>query len=113
MSFASKSSEYRPRGYRPRGGRSPIAPVQPQPRYTSMITNPEGNERGSTIHLTPGMLAPTIADPEENETESPFYDAVENLGELSATMLVAEQKKTESAPTQCTVSGASGTSVLH
>ena len=77
-----------------------------------MITNPEGNETKSTIHLTPDMLASTIADPEENETESPFYDAVENLAELSATMLVAEGKKTESAPTQCKESGASGTSVL-
>ena len=78
-----------------------------------MITNPEWNETEPTIHLTPDMLAPTIANPEENETESPFYDAVENLAELSATMLVAERKKTESAPTQCTESGASGTSALH
>ena len=59
------------------------------------------------------MLAPTIADPEENETESPFYDAVENLAELSAPLLVAEGEKTESAPTQCTESEASRTCVLH
>lgn len=90
-----------------------MAPVEPPPHPSSIITNPEGNETESTIRITSDMLEPTITDAEETETESSFYDAVDNLSELSPAVLFAEGKKTESNPAQGTEVGGSGTFVLH
>lgn len=93
-------------------GKKTESSLQPIINMLSLVstTEPEEEKITPTMMPKPGVPKGMYLKPEDRETESPFYDALEQHSEPATPLIVPEGSKTEATPTQGMEPGVHGTS---